>query len=149
MCCGTVSSSSRSIVRVCEWLAGEEPPYVPSVGASGFTFEIGAVANGCVDSRLFLQSDRLVRAALAFIQEHNNAVADGRITGQASMIDIDNDEHEQQLRATGKLVTAIDVFRKVGSIDYPRFDDGQLAGMIHPSLQVLIEQLWSSSGNAW
>jgi len=126
----------RSIVRVCEWLVGDEPPFLPTTGASGLTFEIGPVPNGCVHGGLFRQSDRLLHATFDFVHDHNARVASGELIYDAKMIDLKDANHERELRDNGTLIAQIDVFQKVGSLDYPRFDDGQLAGMIHPTLQV-------------
>ena len=67
-----VSLDSR--VRVCEWAEASDHAMLPSVGASGFTLEVGPVAWGVVDGELYATTLRLVLAALDAVHERNAAL---------------------------------------------------------------------------
>jgi succinylglutamate desuccinylase len=105
--------SIDSSVRVCHWNPNAtDYPMLPSVGRHGMTFEVGAVAWGCVDAALYQQSLGLLLSALEYIDAHNACCKSGKWSN-----------HE------------IDAFSLVRAVDYPRDESGELAAMIHPKLQ--------------
>lgn len=87
-----------------------QSPYLPSIAQRELTLEVGPMAHGTLQADLFVRTERLVEAALNFLADWQ--------TGK-----------EQYL--TGK----IKVFRHLAHLDFPRREDGSLAGMIHPQLQ--------------
>lgn len=100
-------------VRVCNWNAGQDDyPMLPSIGRSGFTFEVGPVPWGCVDGALYQQSLRLLKACFEYVEAHNVACRGGAWRD-----------------------SSVDVHSLVRPVDYPRDASGDLAGMIHPDLQ--------------
>ena len=133
-------------VRLCEWLPGTSSsagefgtdfPFLPTLGRSGFTWEIGAVANGVVDSALLQGNCRLIERAFRFVDAHNATCA--------------REEAEPEL----EVEVEVEVFTKVGAISFPPRrgqlgkDDGgdgsgdggrqdnarDRPGFVHPSLQ--------------
>lgn len=107
-----VSLDSR--VRVCEWAEASDHAMLPSVGASGFTLEVGPVAWGVVDGELYATTLRLVLAALDAVHERNAALA-------AASPRFDR--------------TELPVFRTLRRVDYPRDECGELQALVHPKLQ--------------
>ena len=102
-------------VRVVQWNPDEDWPFCPTVGRSGMTFEMGPCSWGCVEPALFMRARRLLHALLDYVEAHNEMVAKGRVT-------------MQQVK--------MPVYRRINvAIDYPRNHDGELVGMVHPSLQ--------------
>jgi len=102
-------------VVIVEWNPLNDWCVCPSIGRSGMTFEIGPCPWGVVVPDLFARSRRLVRAMLDYIEAHNTRVAAG---------------------ATAPVAATVPVYRAIGvSIDYPRNADGEMVGMVHPSLQ--------------
>ena len=103
-------------VRVCNWNASQTDwPMLPSVGKHGMTFEVGAVPWGVVDGSVYQKTRRLVLAALEYAEAHNTALAR-------------EPPGPWQPRT-------VQVHAFVRAVDYPRDEDGELAGIIHPQLQ--------------
>jgi len=102
-------------VRIVNWNTQSDWPLCASVGRSGMTFEVGPCPWGCLAPELFERSLKLLLALLDYVELHNKRIA----SAEASL----------------KSIT-LPVFRFTGvAIDYPRTDDGDLDGMIHPELQ--------------
>mmetsp|Transcript_8557 Transcript_8557/g.14640 ORF Transcript_8557/g.14640 Transcript_8557/m.14640 type:complete len:158 (+) Transcript_8557:1-474(+) len=79
------------------------------------TFEVGPCPWGCIVPDLYRRSRTLIHAVLDYIEAHNVLVASG---------------------VTKKEESTVPVYRAIGvQIDYPRNEDGDLIGMIHPDLQ--------------
>ena len=90
-------------------------PLMPSVGKHGMTFEVGAAPWGVIDGASYVQSLGLIMRALDYVHAHNLAIAAG---------------------ASGAWKrTTVPVYEALRSVDYPRYEDGTLSAMIHPSLQ--------------
>lgn len=103
-------------VRVVNWNDQADWPLCPSVGRSGMTFEVGSCHWGCVVPDLFDRSKDLLLALLDYVEAHNKAIVAG---------------------ATARETVSLPVYRSLGiSIDYPRCEDGELDGMIHPERQM-------------
>jgi len=105
-----------STVRIVNYLAGKEDyPMLPTVARHGMTFEVGAVAWGVVDAALFNQSFTLLMRTLDYIHAHNLAVAAGKAAAWRSI--------------------EVPVYEAVRTVDFPRYEDGSIAAMVHPSMQ--------------
>eukprot|EP00050_Salpingoeca_kvevrii_P006733 m.291297 g.291297 ORF g.291297 m.291297 type:complete len:324 (-) comp12452_c0_seq1:942-1913(-) len=113
---GAYLQSIDPTVRIVEWNASKDDwPLLPTIGRSGFTFEVGPCPWGCVIGESYDQSRRLVLATLDYIEAHNAAVAAG-------------------VPRTTPLETA--AYQAVHTIDYPRDPaTGQISAVIHPELQ--------------
>jgi len=102
-------------VRIVNWNKQQDWSLCPSVGRSGMTFEVGPCPWGCIVPDLFEKSVKLVGALLDYVQAHNALVDAG---------------------ASAYKTITVPVYRSIGiSIDYPRREDGDLDGMVHPKLQ--------------
>lgn len=102
-------------VRIVDWNTQADWPLCASVGRSGMTFEVGPCPWGCVAPELFQRSQRLLLALLDYVELHNARVASGSSIPES---------------------ISVPVYRFIGiSVDYPRADDGELNGMVHPKLQ--------------
>lgn len=101
-------------VRIVNWANKSDWMLCPSVGRSGMTFEVGPCPWGCVMPDLFRRSVRLILALLDRVEAHNALVAAG-VTTREKMV--------------------LPVYRFTGiSMDYPRGEDGDIVGMVHPEL---------------
>jgi len=102
-------------VRIVNWNTQDDWSLCPSVGRSGMTFEVGPCPWGCIVPELFERSKKLVLALLDYVEKHNARIAAGSSAFES---------------------VTIPVYRSIGiSIDYPRCEDGELDGMVHPELQ--------------
>lgn len=102
-------------VRIVNWNTQADWSLCPSVGRSGMTFEVGPCPWGCIVPELFQRSRKLLLALLDYVEAHNARIAAGMAA------------HES---------VTVPVYRFLGiSIDYPRTEDGELDGMVHPELQ--------------
>lgn len=109
-------SSLDSGVRVVNWNNVADWAVCPSVGRSGMTFEVGPCPWGCLEPGSYMRSQRLILAALDFVEAHNQRL----IKGEAP---------------TGPSVK-MPVYRAIGvSIDYPRNEEGDILGMVHEEVQ--------------
>ncbi|XP_045710987.1 N-acyl-aromatic-L-amino acid amidohydrolase (carboxylate-forming) [Phyllostomus hastatus] len=90
-------------------LPREESYSVHSAGKNGMGLELGPQPQGVLRADLFTRMRALVAAALDFIQLFN--------------------------QGTAFPAFEMEVYRKVGSVDFPRTEAGDLAGTVHPQLQ--------------
>lgn len=101
-------------VRIVNWNDQKDWSLCPSVGRSGMTFEVGPCPWGCIVPDLFRRSVRLLLALLDKVEAHNALVMSGAVRCEE---------------------TVLPVYRSIGiSIDYPRGEDGDIVGMVHPDL---------------
>lgn len=122
---GAFLSTRDPTVRVVNFTAGKEDyPMLPTIGRHGMTFEVGAVAWGCIDGALFQQSLTLLMHALDYVHAHNLAV------------------HAGESKAWQR--TLLPVYEAVRTVDYPRYDENVsrcpgaqalIAATIHPSIR--------------
>lgn len=108
--------SQDPLVNVALW-ANRDVVLLPSIGRSGMTFEVGAVATGCLHAEKYNQSKRLVEAALRYMEAHNDA--------QKRLADGDE--------AARKPAT-LQCVQLIRPVPFPRDADKELTGMIHPSV---------------
>jgi succinylglutamate desuccinylase len=114
--------SLDSTVSVALW-ADRDVVLLPSVGRSGMTFEVGPVSIGCLDAKLYNQSKMLVDSAMDYMTAHNAAVQKGKKRGV-------NGEVEEARRKPATLQAV----QMIKSVPFPRDNNKELTGMIHPSL---------------
>lgn len=88
----------------------EQSPYLPSLAQRDITVEIGPMAHGTLQAELFLLTEKVMLASLDFLADWQQGKA----------------PHYQ-----GELT----VYEQLRNLDYPRNAQGELAGMVHPSLQ--------------
>lgn len=81
-----------------------------SICELGCTLEVGPVAQGVLDARLFQETEQLIGAILDWVEISNRG----------------------QISDTKNPLT---VYQTVGAIDYPRNESGEIQGAIHPRLQ--------------
>jgi len=107
-------------VRIVLWSNVPDWPMFASMGRSGMTFEVGPASWGCIAPAEFIQSKQLILSGLDYIEAHNQ-----RIT------------QLKRSPSSGQATTykKIKVFQNMHYVKYPRDDDGELIGMIHPKLQ--------------
>ncbi|XP_023599618.1 LOW QUALITY PROTEIN: N-acyl-aromatic-L-amino acid amidohydrolase (carboxylate-forming) [Myotis lucifugus] len=92
-------------------LPGEETYSVNSVAKSGLGLELGPQPQGVLRADLLVRMRALVAAALDFIQLFN--------------------------QGTEFPAFELEAYRNVSSVDFPRTETGDLAGTVHPQLQLL------------
>ena len=107
-------------VRVCQWSDKPDWALCPSVGRSGMTVEVGPIPHSTAEAEWFQITKKHVLRALDFIETHNAGLASRPSDGK---------------RGRGEVEKEITVFQLVGHVDYPRDDDGELLGLIHPTRQ--------------
>ncbi|ELV09497.1 N-acyl-aromatic-L-amino acid amidohydrolase (carboxylate-forming) [Tupaia chinensis] len=90
-------------------LPGVETYSVDSVAKNGMALELGPQPQGVLRADIFLRMRALVAAALDFIELFNQGTAFPAFEMEA--------------------------YRTLGAVDFPRTDDGGLAGFVHPQLQ--------------
>lgn len=81
-----------------------------SISELGCTLEVGPVAQGVLDARLFQQTEELVGTILDWVETSNR----GKISPAKN---------------------PLTVYQTVEAIDYPRNESGEIQAMIHPRLQ--------------
>ncbi|MBD2691783.1 aspartoacylase [Anabaena catenula] len=84
--------------------------FLRSLCPLGFAIEVGAVAQGILDAELFQQTEQLIYAILQYFEECNQ--------GKIPLIN-----------------NTLTLYKSIGSVDYPRNEDGEIEAMIHPQLQ--------------
>jgi len=105
-------------VKLAQWDTVMQDSYLPSIGKSGMTVEVGPVPQGCLTSKIYHEAREAIELALEFIEKHNETVAD---------------MSEDDILKLPK--NTVESFRRIGSIDYPRDREGDLIGMVHANLQ--------------
>jgi hypothetical protein len=101
-------------VRLVFWAEADDWGMLPTIGKSGFTFEVGAVSTGCCDDATFQQSLRLIKVVLDYIDKRNAAL----------------DVHKETA-----VQVPVQVHRRLASVGYPRTVDGELDGLIINTFQ--------------
>lgn len=91
-------------------VSAESNPYLPSVARREVTVEVGPLAHGTLNADLFFKTRQMMLDALDFVAQWQG----GQIQPQ-----------------TGQLT----IYEHLDNVDYPRSEDGYLAGMVHPDLQ--------------
>ncbi len=100
----------NSKVKVLQHNLNKQSSYLIGLTELGITIEVGAVANGVLDAKLFQETENLVYAILDYLETDNK--------GQAL--------------STSPSFT---YYSAIGTVDYPRNEQGVIQAMIHPQLQ--------------
>ncbi|MBN3907207.1 MAG: aspartoacylase [Nostoc sp. NMS1] len=105
-------SQISPLVRIyrCSFKSIAENPFVNSLCELGFAFEVGPIAQGILKATLFQQTEGLVYAVLDYLERFNQ----GKIS------------------STNETLI---VYHHLSVVDYPKQQNGQIFGMIHPELQ--------------
>eukprot|EP00037_Helgoeca_nana_P022193 m.225975 g.225975 ORF g.225975 m.225975 type:complete len:349 (+) comp25920_c0_seq4:71-1117(+) len=105
--------SQDGSVRIVLWSLGHDWPMLPSIGRCGMTVEVGPVSIGCCTAAVYTKMHWAVQTALDYIDCRNTSLANGAVGIDAS----------------------VQFFSKIGTVDYPRHDDGTVCAMVHEDLQ--------------
>jgi succinylglutamate desuccinylase len=98
-------------IRIYLGLHSEQnSPMLRSMAPLGCTIDVGAISQGVVDANIFQHVERLVLAALDYVDNLNQGV---------SMT----------------IPQTVNVYRAIEAIDYPRNGQNELTAMIHPDRQ--------------
>ena len=97
-------------VKILRHPPNQNASYLRSLVELGITIEVGAVANGLLDAKLFQETEDLIHAILDYIEA----------------------DRQGQPSATEANLTSYRILEKV---DYPRNEEGEIQAMIHPQLQ--------------
>jgi succinylglutamate desuccinylase len=98
-------------IRIYLGLHSEQnSPMLRSMAPLGCTIDVGAISQGVVDANVFQHVERLVLAALDYVDNLNQGV---------SMT----------------IPKTVNVYRAIEAIDYPRNGQNELTAMIHPDRQ--------------
>ncbi len=104
-------SSINPLVRVYNGAqSGQKSAVLRSLCELSFSVEIGPVAQGVLDAYFFNKTEELIYIILDYLEEYNQ----GKVPQTKS---------------------ALTLYQYVGSIDYPRNENGEILAMIHPRLQ--------------
>jgi succinylglutamate desuccinylase len=98
-------------VKVYRWQGAEqERSCLRSLCSLGCAVEVGAVAQGTIDAKLFQQTEEIVHANLDYLNAIN----------QENVPEIDH---------------SLVIYQGIEAVDYPRNREGEIQAMIHPQLQ--------------
>ncbi|MGD1912719.1 MAG: aspartoacylase [Rivularia sp. (in: cyanobacteria)] len=102
-------------VKILQHLLNKDASYLRSLVELGITIEVGAVANGLLDAKLFQETEELIHATLDYLE------ADGK--GQLAKVLANLEPGNSSF------------YRVLEKVDYPRNQQGEIEAMIHPQLQ--------------
>jgi aspartoacylase len=97
-------------LKVYRWQGDIENAFVDSIAPHGFAIEVGAVPQGVLRADLFQKTEALVYHLLDFIDKENN---------------------EENL----ELPNEVEIYDHEQLVDYPRNENGDIAGMVHQERQ--------------
>lgn len=89
---------------------GKENGFLNSLCELGIAIEVGSIAQGTLDARLFQETEALVLATLDYLEAINRG-------------------------NPPEVTTGVTVYQHLEAVDYPKDESGELQGMIHPQLQ--------------
>jgi succinylglutamate desuccinylase len=81
-----------------------------SISELGFTLEVGPVAQGVLDARLFQQTEEIIGTILDWVETYNRGTI-------------------------APLKNPLTIYQTIRAIDYPRNEKREIQAMIHPRLQ--------------
>ncbi|MEM6754307.1 MAG: aspartoacylase [Cyanobacteria bacterium P01_C01_bin.38] len=99
-----------SKVRILQHTLNKETSYLINSVELGITIEVGAIANGLLNAKLFQETENLVYAILDYLEADNK--------GQPLSVP-----------------PSFTIYSAIGTVDYPRDEQGEIRAMIHPQLQ--------------
>ncbi|MGB6295505.1 MAG: aspartoacylase [Rivularia sp. (in: cyanobacteria)] len=97
-------------VKILQHDLNKETSYLISSAELGITIEVGAIANGVLEAKLFQETENLVYAILNYLE---------------------TDRKGQPL----SIPPSFTYYSAIGTVDYPRNELGIIRAMIHPQLQ--------------
>ena len=97
-------------VRILLYTPQKKSSHLRSLVELGITIEVGAVANGVLDAKLFQQTEKLIYAILDYLEA---------------------DKKGQPL----PIPPSFTYYSVIETVDYPRNERGEITAMIHPQLQ--------------
>ncbi|MCJ8279914.1 MAG: aspartoacylase [Rivularia sp. ALOHA_DT_140] len=100
----------NSNVKILQHSLNQNLSYLISLTEFGITIEVGAVANGVLDATLFQQTEQLIYAILDYLEAEKKG---------------------QPLSVSSNF----SYYSVIGTVDYPRNEEGEIQAMIHPQLQ--------------
>ena len=100
----------NSKVKILQHTLNQESSYLISSAELGITIEVGAIANGVLDAKLFQETEELIHAILDYLEA---------------------DRKGQPL----SIPSGFTKYSAIGTVDYPRNELGVIRAMIHPQLQ--------------
>lgn len=101
---------SNPEVRILHHVLNTNASYLINLVELGITVEIGAVANGVLDAKLFQATEELVYSILDYLEANPK---------------------DKSLSVNSSFT----YYSAIGTIDYPRNEQGEIQAMIHPQLQ--------------
>ncbi|MBW4618231.1 MAG: aspartoacylase [Cyanosarcina radialis HA8281-LM2] len=107
---GAYLSCINPLVKICLLRSGVDSHVLSSICELGCVIEVGAIAQGVLNATLFQQTEALIQSILDYLEAHNQG---------------------RPLPVPSELTC----YRYLEAIDYPRNEQGELQGMIHPHLQ--------------
>ncbi|MEM7716357.1 MAG: aspartoacylase [Cyanobacteria bacterium P01_A01_bin.68] len=103
-------TQTNSKVRILQHKLNKQSSYLISSAELGITIEVGAIANGVLDAKLFQETENLIYAILDYLEA---------------------DKKGQPL----SVPPSFNYYSAIGTVDYPRNEQGEILAMIHPKLQ--------------
>jgi aspartoacylase len=100
----------NSEVMVCYSQPTRPSNFLCSISELGFAIEVGPIAQGVLNADLFQKTEALIYQVLDYIENYNKGA----------------------IQPKNKILT---LYQYAGVVDYPRNEDGEIEGMIHPQLQ--------------
>jgi aspartoacylase len=97
-------------VRILLYTLQKNSSHLRSLVELGITIEVGAVANGILDAKLFQQTEKLIYSILDYLEA---------------------EEKGQPL----SIPPSFTYYSAIGTVDFPRNEQGEITAMIHPQLQ--------------
>ncbi|QLE54134.1 aspartoacylase [Nostoc sp. TCL26-01] len=103
-------SSINPLVKVCYTIPERGSNFLRSLCELGFVIEVGPVAQGVLNAEWFHKTEELIYAILDYLDKYNQGLIP-------------------------EISHTLTLYKYVGSIDYPRNENGEIQAMIHPALQ--------------
>lgn len=98
-------------VKVLKHTLNQNAFYLINLVELGITIEVGAIANGLLDAKLFQETEEFIYAILDYLEAYQKG----------------------QPLSTPLCFT---YYSTIGTVDYPRNQQGEIQAMIHPQLQL-------------
>ncbi|AUT02141.1 aspartoacylase [Nostoc sp. CENA543] len=103
-------SAINPLVKVCYTIPEAGSDFLRSLCNLGFVVEVGAVAQGVLNAELFQNTENLIYQILDYLDRYSRG-------------------------ETLEVKNQLTLYKLIGSIDFPRNEDGEIQAMIHPQLQ--------------
>ncbi|MBD2138034.1 aspartoacylase [Anabaena sp. FACHB-1237] len=107
---GAYLTEINPLVKICIHQQKQYSGFLRSLCELGIVIEVGAVAQGVLDAKLFQDTEQVIYGILDYLEATNH----------------------NQLPPINKTIT---LYKSVSTIDYPRSENGEIKAIIHPQLQ--------------